>query len=171
MTKSFPEQGHDGPYAAPLIVRDQIVRPEWIDYNGHMNVGYYGIAFDQAIDKVFDHELGIGTEFIKSEGQGPYVLQSHMQFLQELLEGQKFDVQFRLIDHDHKRLHFFGEMMRQPDGVVCATQEIVAMNVDHETARSTAYPDWAQRRFSRMLSDHKAMARPRQLGASLGLRR
>ena len=23
-----------------------VVRPEWIDYNGHMNVGYYQVVFD-----------------------------------------------------------------------------------------------------------------------------
>ena len=171
MSTPQPQQGHDGPYNTPLVVRDQVVRAEWIDYNGHMNVGYYGIAFDQAIDQVFDHELGVGTAYITSARQGPYVLQSHMQFLQELLEGQAFSVQFRLIDHDHKRLHFFGEMMRQDDQVLCATQEIIAMNVDHATGRSTSYPDWAQRRFARMQSDHAVLDRPTQLGASLGLRR
>lgn len=25
---------------------DLTVKPEWIDHNGHMNVGYYVLAFD-----------------------------------------------------------------------------------------------------------------------------
>lgn len=29
------------------------VKPEWIDYNGHMNVGYYHVAFDDASTPFF----------------------------------------------------------------------------------------------------------------------
>ena len=35
------------------------VRPEWIDYNGHMNVGYYLVAFDQATERLCEH-FGVG---------------------------------------------------------------------------------------------------------------
>ncbi len=31
---------------APLELRQGRVRPEWLDYNGHMNVAYYVLAFD-----------------------------------------------------------------------------------------------------------------------------
>ena len=30
------------------------VLPEWIDYNGHMNLAYYTVLFDQATDLLFD---------------------------------------------------------------------------------------------------------------------
>ena len=30
-----------------------VVKPEHIDANGHMNVGYYNVIFDQALDKFF----------------------------------------------------------------------------------------------------------------------
>ncbi len=34
----------------PLDRHRVTVKPEWIDWNGHMNVGYYVVAFDQATD-------------------------------------------------------------------------------------------------------------------------
>ena len=45
-----PQTGHDGPYDAPGVVGPQRVLPEWIDYNGHMNVAYYTLAVDTAFD-------------------------------------------------------------------------------------------------------------------------
>src|SRR5690242_2796218 len=35
------------------------VEPAWIDYNGHMNVGYYVVAFDKGTDGLLDR-LGLG---------------------------------------------------------------------------------------------------------------
>lgn len=166
-----PVSGHDGPYAAPVEVTGQKVQPEWIDYNGHMNVGYYGVALDKALDVLFEDELGVGVAHLEASGQGPYAIQSHLHFLREMLEGQEFSVCFQLLDWDHKRLHFMAEMIVQPDGVLSATQEIIIMNVDHETGRSASYPDWAQRRFAQMHEDHKGLVRPKQRGAKIGLRR
>ena len=34
---------------APLKFSDQKVLPEWIDFNGHMNVAYYVMAFDLSL--------------------------------------------------------------------------------------------------------------------------
>jgi len=35
---------------APLEFSNQHVLPEWIDFNGHMNVAYYVMAFDHGVD-------------------------------------------------------------------------------------------------------------------------
>lgn len=168
---SAPVSGHDGPYPAPVEISRQPVRPEWIDYNGHMNVGYYGIAFDQASDVLLSRHLGVGVEHVEASGQGPYVLQSHQHYLNEMRLGEVFCVRFRLIDHDAKRLHMFGDMVSVDTGQLCATQEIMVMNVDHKTGRSADYPDWAQHRFARMKDDHAGLERPAQLGTTLGIRR
>lgn len=168
--QSPPPSGHDGPYPAPVEVSGQRVRAEWIDYNGHMNVGYYGIAFDQASDVLLSDHLGLGAEYVAATGQGPYALQTHTHFLRELLEGAAFSVRFRLIDHDAKRMHLYAEMVAQ-DGTVAATQELILMNVDHGTGRGAPYPGWAVRRLARMQEDHAGLARPDRLGAPIGLRR
>ena len=38
--------------AAPLEIHTERVRPEWIDHNGHMNVAFYLMAFDEAAGAV-----------------------------------------------------------------------------------------------------------------------
>ena len=32
----------------------QNVKKEWIDYNGHMNVAYYTLAFDNSLDEFLE---------------------------------------------------------------------------------------------------------------------
>ena len=39
---------------APFVCAERRVEPAWIDYNGHMNMAYYNLVFDQALDQVFD---------------------------------------------------------------------------------------------------------------------
>ncbi|MBL4872668.1 MAG: thioesterase family protein [Rhodobacteraceae bacterium] len=164
-----PFEGHDGPYAAPVTLANRKVPAEWIDYNGHMNVAYYVMAIDQALDRFLEDELGIGEAHAARVRQGPYALQSHVQYLGELLEGVLFSVAVRMIDCDAKRMHVFVEL--RAGGAVAATCEQLMMNVDLETRRSTPYPDWAQARMAVMLKAHAALERPAQLGAAIGIRR
>lgn len=166
-----PQDGHDGPYTAPVVVPGLTVLPEWIDHNGHMNVGFYGIAFDQAADVLFVDHLGIGGAYVETRKQGSFVLQEQTLFLNELREGEGFSVRFRLLDHDSKRMHVLAEMVRDADGVVCATQEVVSMNVDHGARRAAPYPDWVVARLARMKADHAGLDASPHQGAPIGLRR
>ena len=165
-----PLEGHDGPYEAPVMLSARTVPPEWIDYNGHMNVAYYIMAIDQALDGFLENELGIGEKHAARVRQGPYALQSHVHFLGELLEGARFRVAVRLIDCDAKRIHLFVELFSEAEDLA-ATCEQVLMNVDLETRRSTPYPDWAQKRMAAMLAAHSVLPPPDQLGAPIGIRR
>ena len=85
-------EGHDAPYAAPVDLPPRAVPAEWIDYNGHMNVAYYVMAMDQALDVFLQDELGIGEEHAARVRQVPYALQAHIHYLGEMLEGESFVV-------------------------------------------------------------------------------
>jgi len=164
-------EGHDATYDAPINLPEREVPAEWIDYNGHMNVAYYIMAIDQALDQFLEDELGIGEKHVARVRQGPYALQSHVQYLDEMLEGERFIVSVRLIDFDPKRIHLFIELLNADGCTLAATCEQMLINVDLETRRSTPYPDWAQARLGHMLKAHSALEHPAQLGASIGIRR
>ncbi len=157
--------------AAPFPGREMTVSPDWIDYNGHMNVGYYSLAFDQSLDGLFDDALDIGAEAVRTRRQGPYVVQQTLHYIGELLEGQKFQVEIRVIDHDAKKLHIYMEMYRLPDRKLCATTEQLIVNVDLETRRSTPYPPEAVARIEAMAKAHSGLPRPERVGSSVGIRR
>jgi acyl-CoA thioesterase FadM len=46
--------------SAAIVCPEQSVQEAWIDYNGHMNMAFYNLVFDQCLDFVFD-QLGIGA--------------------------------------------------------------------------------------------------------------
>ena len=82
----------------PFTSKTQIVQDSWIDYNGHMNVGYYTFAFDTAIDQFLDEMIGIGPKFVETSGQGSYALQSQYRYLQELMLNMQFNISIFIAD-------------------------------------------------------------------------
>lgn len=145
--------------------------PEWIDYNGHMNVAYYTLAFDGAIDWFLDNTLGIGARFVEAERQGPYTVQSNLHYLAEMLEGEAFAFRLQLIDSDTKRMHVILEMLKPETEVVVATCEQMLINVDLTSRRAAPYAPAVLARLERLRGDHARLVRPKQAGQPLGLRR
>lgn len=165
-----PTTGHDGPYDAPTILGPWQVEPDWIDYNGHMNVACYTKAFDQAMDAICDEHLGIGESFAQQNGFGPYVLQLQTHFLAEMHEGETFTFALHLLDCDAKRLHV-AATMKAEDGREAAHFEALFINVDLSARKPAAYPEWAHRRLERMRADHAGLPHPQWLSAPIGIRR
>jgi acyl-CoA thioester hydrolase len=44
-------------FAAPFASAVMRVEPAWIDYNGHLNMAYYNVLFDRAVDEVYEQLL------------------------------------------------------------------------------------------------------------------
>ncbi|QIE57661.1 thioesterase [Pikeienuella piscinae] len=154
-----------------LSLGEQSVEPGWIDYNGHMNVSYYTLAFDRAFDDFLENWIGIGESFVSRSRLGPMALQTQICYLGELLEGERFHVDVHLLDHDEKRIHFFGTMISARTGQPAATYESLGINVDLETRRPAPYPDWTLARLASMRKAQASLPRPKQAGQPLGIRR
>ncbi|MEM1344135.1 MAG: thioesterase family protein [Pseudomonadota bacterium] len=159
----------DSAAPAPLITSEQRVLPDWIDYNGHMNVAYYTLAFDHALDEAYD-SVGVGPCLVKSHGMGPMALQTQIHYLDELLEGEAFTCRVMVLDADAKRVHVFAEMLKG-DGAVAATYESLTLNVDLNARRAAPFPEEAAARLQALKAAHAGLTRPRQVGAPLGIRR
>ena len=168
---SVPQTGHDGPYDAPVRLSARVVLPDWIDFNGHMNASYYGLTFQTEAEAFLETVVGFGVSFANAEGCGPFVLQNHIHYLGEMVEGEPFHVTARLLDHDAKRMHMFFEMISDRSGRLCATAEYVNMNVNQAKRRPAEFPDWLQARLADMQAAHDTLPRPAQAGAPIGLRR
>lgn len=156
--------------AKPLRSGTRRVLPEWIDYNGHMNVAYYVLAIDQAMDDIFDR-LGMGAELVRERRMGPMALVNQIHYLDELLEGQEFCCDLQLLDADRKRMHYFVTMQHLSKGTVAATFEGLSINVDLEARRSTPYPEDIRARIQAVQGAHAGLSRPPQIGARIGIRR
>ena len=144
---------------------------EWIDYNGHMNVAYYTLAFDRAIDFFLEETLKIGPTFVKHANQGPYSLQANYHYLQELKQGDRFRSKILIIDADKKKIHMFLEMINASNGEKVATCETLLINVDLTLRKSAEYPDWAQDKIQEYKKTCEGFALPREAGKMITLKK
>jgi acyl-CoA thioester hydrolase len=168
-----PAPGLSGAAIEPADERDEVegieVLPEWIDYNGHMNVAYYVLAFDRALDRIFDN-YGIGPAYV-AQGQGSFfVLEAHVTYLRELVVHDPLRIAWQLLDCDPKRLHYVMAMRHARDGFLAATSEQLALHVDVKSRRATPMPEAAFKHLTETLSRHQAKPRPEQVGSKIGIR-
>jgi acyl-CoA thioester hydrolase len=155
---------------APVEVTGQRVLPEWIDYNGHMNVAYYVLAFDRALDKVFDG-LGIGADYVRRSGHSFFMLEAHVTYIREVVADDPLRFAFQLLDADEKRLHYVISMFHATDGFLAARSEQIAMHIDMAGRRGAPMPKAAQQRLKSVLTAHAHLPRPPEVGHVIGIRR
>ena len=146
------------------------VLPEWTDQNGHMNVAYYVLAFDRATDVFYD-ALGIGWDYVGRERKSLFTLAMNVDYVRELHSGDEVRIATRVVDVDHKRLHYFHEMMHAAEGWLAATNELLAMHVDMASRRSAPFSGGVAARLAALRAAHAALPPPAQLGRRLGIRR
>ena len=147
------------------------VLEDWIDYNGHMNVAYYTLAFDHTIDFFLEKILGIGPTHVKEKKQGPYSLQANYNYLQELRLGDKFNSRIFILDADRKRIHLVLEMINFSNKEKVAVCETILINVDLTLRRSTEYPDWAQRKIFEYKKACEEFIFPKEVGKPISLKK
>ena len=154
--------------AAPLDLHREAVRSEWIDYNGHMNVAYYVLAFDHASDAMCDH-IGIGHDYMRETGGSIFILESHVSYLREVVRDDPLRFATYIFDHDAKRIHFAHEMYHDGENYLAATNELMMLHVDLNTRRTAPMPDPVLEKLAALKASHAALPRPAGLSRTMGL--
>ena len=157
----------DVPFAPPLVIHRESVQPDWIDYNGHMNVAFYVMAFDHATDGLFDI-LGIGAEYCRRENRSVFAVEQHIAYKRELKQGEGLVVSSQLLGFDDKRLHFFQRMAPEGAEHLAATMESLGVHVDMAARRSAPFPEPARAALTRMMAAHGDILRPPESGRGIG---
>ncbi len=122
-----------GGIPAPFTGHAATVRPEWIDENGHMNMAYYIVVFDGAIDHLWA-AIGLGQAYRERTQHGTFAAESHIVYKAELLLGDEMQVSTQIMAADGKRIHLAHEM-RRADGALAAQQEVMLLHVSLQTRR------------------------------------
>lgn len=159
-----------GARAAPLALHRESVLPSWIDYNGHMNLAYYVLAFDHATDAMFDY-LDLGIAYRDRTRNSMFALEAHVTYDRELKLGDDLRVTTQILDCDAKRIHYFHRMHHATEGYQAATNELISMHIDFATRRSTPMPAEQRARAEAVAAAHAALPRPTEVGRTIGIRR
>lgn len=145
------------------------VLPEWIDYNGHLNMAYYNVLFDRAADEVYPL-MGFGPDYAQTRRLTTYTAEFHVCYVRELHEGNRAYATFQMIDHDEKRFHSYQELYHE-DGWLAATAEALTLHVDMTGPRVAPMPDDVMDKVRALHADQTALPRPERVGRSIAIKR
>ncbi len=154
--------------ATPLDRYRDVVRPEWIDHNQHMNVGYYLVVFDFATDE-FMAWVGLDGAHRASRAITTFCLEAHVTYHREVRAGDPLRFTTQLLGHDAKRLHYIHAMYHAAEGWLAATNELMSLHVSHATRRAAPMAPEILARLAAIQRAHDALPRPPQAGRAIGL--
>ncbi|MBC6406272.1 MAG: thioesterase family protein [Rhodospirillales bacterium] len=167
MTSLHIDPGGDG---EPITIEGLSVLPEWIDYNGHMNVAYYLRAFDLAVDKIFEL-IGLTERYRSESGYSCFALECHITYRKELREGDPLRVSGQFLNFDGKRLHSIYRMYHAGEDYLASTAEWLQMSIDMHACRSAPFQEPVAERIAAILAQHSGLPRPPEVGRVMGVKR
>lgn len=156
-------------FEAPISRWTERVLPEWLDYNGHMNVAYFVMIFDHGTD-AFYPLIGLGKPYRLRTGKSTFAVETHITYQKELSVNEEVRVTTQLLGFDNKRIHYFHTMWHVEKGVQMATLEQLALHVDLTSRRVEPMPEESQELLARMWRTHQHLPRPAEVGSVMGIR-
>jgi acyl-CoA thioester hydrolase len=155
-------------FFAPFASSVMRIEPQWIDYNGHLNMAYYNVLFDRAVDEAYEL-IGVGARYVADRRQSIFTAEAHVCYLRELHAGDPVRVTFQLLDYDAKRLHYFEQLFHAEGGWVSATSENLSLHVDMMSKKTAAFPHEVAARLAEMKASHALLPVPEAAGRRLGM--
>lgn len=147
---------------------EESARSEWIDYNGHMNVAFYVLAFDHATDH-FATAVGLDEAYMKARGGSFFALDLNVTYRREVSEGARLRFVTQLLGVGAKKLLFYHYMFAGEEGYLAATCENLSIHVDMETRRSAPFPEDRRAVLMAMHERHASAGRPDNAGRILSI--
>ena len=157
-----------GDIPAPFDAYRDVVRPEWIDDNGHMNMGYYVVVFDLATDE-WMRFVGLDRAHRRAREVTTFCLEAHITYHQEVREQDPLRFTTRLLDFDAKRIHYFEQLFHAEEGWLSATSENMTLHVDMGAKKVAPLPETIMRSLAAMKAAHDRLPRPQGLGRRIAM--
>jgi acyl-CoA thioester hydrolase len=155
-------------FFSPFVSSTMRIEPQWIDYNGHLNMAWYHVLFDRAVDEAFA-QAGLGPDYLEARGMSTFAAECHILYKREIRMDDRVRITLQLVSFDEKRLHFYMEMRHAGEGWVAAASENLALHVDMKTRKVTPFPPDILANLAIMQAAHGQMKRPALVGRVIGL--
>jgi acyl-CoA thioester hydrolase len=150
----------------PFLSSVMQIEPQWIDYNCHLNMAYYNVMFDRAIDELW-LQLGIGPGYMKERNGSTFTAECHVRYLREIHLDDPVQVSVLLVAADHKRLHTFEELRHATEGWLSATSENMTIHIDMATRKTAPFPEDIRTRINAVANAHSRIPHPESIGRKI----
>jgi carnitine 3-dehydrogenase len=145
--------------AQPLRLVNTRVRPEWVDYNGHMTESRYLQVFGDAMDALY-RQVGVDERY-RSTSRMFFTVESHVMHKAEARVGEPISVTTQILALDDKRLHVYHRLERGADGVLIATAEQMHLHVDTASHKASPIDSAVRSRLEEIAKAHAPLPAPR----------
>ena len=137
-----------------MLLKSFIVKKEWVDYNNHMNMAYYVLIFDQALEVALE-KFKMGESAAKDLNRSTMVVETNTKYLSEVKQGEKIDIHMTYFDHDKKRLHIKMEMIEK-NKKISSTIEWISLYIDLGKRKVTEFEDEKLEIMDKFIKDNKS---------------
>jgi acyl-CoA thioester hydrolase len=168
MSQQLPSLAQLKAQSGPFLCSVMQIEPDWIDYNGHLNMAYYNVVMDRSIDELFA-VLGMGPNYLKTRNGSTMTAEAHVRYLREVHLGDPLQVTAYVIAADEKRLHTFEELRHAKEGWVSATSENMTLHIDMNVRKVAPFPADIAERIRTVADVHAKLPRPDGLGRNVAL--
>ena len=121
-----------------VYLKSQKIIKEWVDYNNHLNMAYYILIFDEALEVMLE-KFKMGASSAKNNQRSTMVVETNTKYISEVKEGDEVDIMLTFFDHDKKRLHLKLEIIEKETKKISSSIEWLSLYVNLETRKVTEF--------------------------------
>jgi carnitine 3-dehydrogenase len=147
---------------APLRLVETQVRPEWLDYNGHMTDSRYLQVFGDATDALLRY-AGVDDAY-RSSGRALYTVETHVTHQAEARALEPLYVASRVLEVDDKRVRLFHSLHRRADDRQVATAEQLYLHVSTQAGKASPMDPEVRARLAAICASQAALPPPPEAG-------
>ena len=151
-----------------LTLHRTTVQPGWVDYNNHLNDGYYTVIFSDATTALMAY-VGLGPAERQATNHTLFTLEMHTNYLLEVKGGLEVRVDTQVLGHDAKRLHIFHTMHRGNEAEIVATNEQMLMSIDMSGPKGAPWLPPVLGKIDDIWRSHRDLPRHKNAGRAIGL--
>ena len=153
-----------------FLTKQKIIK-DWTDYNGHMNVAYYVLIFDQYGSEVLLSSFNMGEHSAKTTKKSTMVIESHITYNHEVKEGDDVDINLIYCDYDKKRIQYKLEMIHAEKKYLAASLEALSLYVDLNERKVSDFEEEKIKLMSEFIKKNKLVFNDKDLKFSNKLKK
>ncbi|MBM3596597.1 MAG: thioesterase-like protein [Alphaproteobacteria bacterium] len=147
---------------------EAVVKPEWVDHYGHLNVVHYARIFNEAVVG-FMKQVGLGPAYRERTPNGFFAVESHTTYVREVRLGEPIVVTTQFLERDLKRIRLINMMRHGEQGHLIATFEEMMLHINRVERRAAELPEDLKRLFDDLISAHAHHPVPAQAGRGIAI--
>jgi acyl-CoA thioester hydrolase len=169
MTSATQVPTYEQVLALPPVIETRVA-PDYIDYNGHMNVRHY-LSYGATGADVVVRDAGIDDAYRAERRMGVFTAEHHIRYYAEMHDDDPFSVHTLFLERSARAGHLLSFILDRRREQLSCSVEIVLVHVDLDTRRSVPFPEDVAAGFDRWIDRDAGRDLPLPLNGAMGLRR